>query len=270
MVGAEIMEFDWQKYTFRAYDWLIVHLPRIALAFIFLLVGLWLVHKLGIWLKARLVKKYFNSSVRYFLENFVLVSLKILLFVFTLQIAGIRLTFVTAIFTGLTVAAGLALSGTLQNFVSGLLILLLHPFRIGDFIVTQGQEGKVTSIQLFSTVVLTLDNKTIIIPNGQLSNNVVVNLSRQGQRRLDIEMKFNYNIETAAIREILSRSLDQMDDILKDPVYKIGISALETDKFAVQVKLWVTANDFEDIKFRVHERIMNDLKANGIKFPGMT
>ena len=264
------MEFDWQKYILRLYDWLIVHAPRIAVSFVFLLAGLWIIHKFSKWLKGNLAKKRFNPSLRYFLENFVIVSLKILLLILALQIAGIKLTFVTAIFTGLTVAAGLALSGTLQNFVSGLLILLLHPFRVGDIIVAQGQEGEVKSIQLFYTIVLTLDNKTIIIPNGQLSNNVVINLSRQGQRRLDIDFKFNYNIDAAAVRKVLSDSIEQMDDILKDPVYKIGVSALETDKFVLRVKLWIVATDFEEIKSKVQEQLMNDLKANDVKFPGMT
>lgn len=109
-----------------------------------------------------------------------------------LQIAGIQLTFFTAIVAGLSVAAGLALSGTLQNFVSGILILVLRPYSVGDNVVMQGQEGTVTSIQLFHTIILTFDNKTIIVPDGQLSNNVTINLSRQGKRRFDINLKFNY------------------------------------------------------------------------------
>ena len=264
------MELDWQKYIFRLYDWLIIHAPRIAVSFIFLLAGLWILHKFSNWLKGNLARRRFNPSLRYFFQNFVVVSLKILLFILALQIAGIKLTFVTAIFTGLTVAAGLALSGTLQNFVSGLLILLLHPFRVGDIIVAQGQEGEVKSIQLFYTIVLTLDNKTIIIPNGQLSNNVVINLSRQGLRRLDIDFKFNYSIDVAVVKKILRDSIEQMDDILKDPVYKIGVSALETDKFVIRVKLWIAATAFEDLKFKVQEELLNDLKANDVKFPGMS
>ena len=263
------MEFDWQKYMFRLYDWIIVHAPRIALSFVFLFAGLWIIHKFNNWLKSSLATRRFNPSLKYFFGNFVIVSLKILLFILALQIAGIKLTFVTAIVTGLTVAAGLALSGTLQNFVSGLLILLLHPFKVGDIIVAQGQEGEVKSIQLFYTIVLTLDNKTIIIPNGQLSNNVVINLSRQGQRRLDIDFKFNYSIEVADVKKILSNSIEQADDILKDPVYTIGVSALETDKFVLSVKLWIVASSFEAIKFKMQEQLMNDLKANGVKFPGM-
>ena len=186
------------------------------------------------------------------------------------QIAGIQLTFLTAVVAGLSVAFGLALSGTLQNFMSGLLILLLHPFRVGDRIITQSQEGTVTSIQLFYTVVLTSDNKTIIIPNGQLSNNVIVNLSREGKRRFDIELKLGYNIEINALKQALAKSIESMKDVLKDPAYRIGISAVEADKYALKIELWITAADFQHTQMVVNEKIVNDLKQSGIKLPGMS
>jgi small conductance mechanosensitive channel len=263
------MELDWQKYFDRMLDWFLLNGPKFGLALVFLFVGLWVIKQINKWLKNSLQRKRVNLSLRNFLQNFVIVSLRIFLVIFVLQVAGIKLTFITAIVTGFMVAAGLALSGTLQNFVSGLLILMLRPFRIDDIIDTQGQEGKVTSIQLFYTTVLTLDNKTIIIPNGQLSNNVVINLSRQTQRRLDIDLKFNYDMESGTIKEILRNSIDSMDDILKDPKYNIGISTLETDKFTVKVKLWIAAPDFENIKSKIQEQLIIDLKTKGVKLPGM-
>ena len=117
------------------------------------------------------------------------ILLKILLALALLQVLGIQMTMFAALVGAFGVAAGLALSGTLENFTSGILILLLKPFRVGDNIIAQAQEGTVTSIQLFYTVVLTFDNRTVIVPNSKLSNEVIINLSREGLRRMDIELK---------------------------------------------------------------------------------
>jgi small conductance mechanosensitive channel len=209
-------------------------------------------------------RKRFNTSLRYFLQNLVAISLQIFLVVLVLQIAGIRLTFFAAIVAGLSVAVGLALSGTLQNFVSGILILMLRPYAVGDNVVMQGQEGTVVSIQLFYTVILTFDNKTIIVPNGQLSNNVVINLSRQGKRRLDINLKFNYNKEVDEIKKRLDDSIRASNNVLKEPVARIGVSELGPDFYILSLQLWVNAHGFQDTKFIVQEKIMQDLKQSGI------
>ena len=163
--------------------------PKIGVAIIVLFIGFWLIRILNRWLKKQMASHNFNPTLRYFLQNLVVVILQILLIFLAMQIAGIQLTFFTAIIAGLSVAAGLALSGTLQNFVSGILILLMKPYKAGDIIGAQSQEGIVTSIQLFFTTVLTYDNTTITVPNGQLANNIVINYSKEGKRRIDIELK---------------------------------------------------------------------------------
>ena len=234
-----------------------------------LLIGIWALRVLNRWIKKGLLVKRINPSVRYFLQNLIAISLQIILVMVVLQIAGIQLTFLSAIIAGFTVTIGLALSGTLQNFVSGILILLLKPYRVGDNISTQGQEGSVTSIQLFYTIVLTFDNKTIIIPNGQLSNNVVINLSREGKRRLDIELKFPYAIDIPQVKKILQTSIDSSEHILPEPVARIGVSAIDYDWYTINVNVWINAHGFYDTKLLLQEKLISDLKAAGIKFPGM-
>jgi small conductance mechanosensitive channel len=263
------MNWDWQKFYEKAYTWIITAGPKIILAIIVLIVGLWLIRLFNRGFRNTLDKKHFNPSLRYFLANLTAITLQILLLLLVLQVAGIQLTFLTAILAGLTVAAGLALSGTLQNFVSGILILLLRPFKVGDTINTQGQEGKVTSIQIFYTTVLTYDNKTITIPNGQLSNNVIINLSREGNRRIDIEMKFSYAIAYDHVKQVLTTSIDKMDDMLHDPPVRIGVHALEADKYTVMINIWTAATGFIDKKMLVQERLLKDLSGSGIKLPGM-
>ncbi|MES1219541.1 MAG: mechanosensitive ion channel family protein [Bacteroidota bacterium] len=263
------MEWNWQKFFDKAQTWLITAGPKLILAVLVLIIGLWFIRKLNKWIKVGMARKKFNPSLRYFFENLLAISLQVLLIFLVLQVAGIQLTFFTAIIAGLSVTAGLALSGTLQNFVSGILILLLKPFKVGDTINTQSQEGTVTAIQLFYTTVLTYDNKTILVPNGQLSNNVIVNLSKEGKRRLDIELKFGYTTDYDKVKEILLSTIQEINEITKEEAPRIGVSSLETDKYVVCINAWTASHGFMDVKLRLQEMILKNLKASEIKLPAM-
>lgn len=258
------MEWNWEKFYNKAYDWIIAYGPRILLAIILFVIGLWLIRLFNKWLKNIFERKRFNPSVRFFLQNLIAIFFQALLILLVLQVAGVQLTFFTAIIAGLSVAVGLALSGTLQNFVSGILILVLRPYRVGENVIMQGQEGTVTSIQLFYTYILTFDNKTIIVPNGQLSNNVVINLSRQGKRRLDINLKLNYTAGVEEVKKILENAIASTKSILNDPVARIGVADLEPERYVIAIQVWVNAHGFQDAKFLLQEKIMSDLKAAGI------
>lgn len=239
---------------------MIVNLPKIIVAIIILIIGFWLIRIFSKWLRKILERKQFNASLRYFLLNLIAISLQVFLIVIAMQTAGFKLTFFTAIVAGLSVAAGLALSGTLQNFVSGILILILHPYRAGDIVVMQGQQGVVDSILLFYTVVKTFDNKTIIVPNGQLSNNVITNLSREGKRRIDIELKFPYKTDEDAIKSSVRDILPSVKGILQEPTVRIGVINLEADKYTLSIQAWTPAHGFEDTKMIFLEKIMEALK----------
>jgi small conductance mechanosensitive channel len=258
------MDWDWRKFYDRAYDWIISYGPRIVLASAVFLVGLWVIRLMNKWLKKGFERRRVNPSIRYFLQNLFAISMQVLLVFLVLQVAGIQLTFFAAIVAGLSVAAGLALSGTLQNFVSGILILVLRPYVVGENVVMQGQEGTVTSIQPFFTTILTIDNKTIIVPNGQLSNNVVINLSRQGKRRMDIVVKFNYTVSFDQVKQIVENAVRSTSDILDEPKARIGVADMEFDRYSVGILVWVKAGTFENAKFILQERIMNDLKGAGV------
>ena len=258
------MEWNWQTFDEKAMDWLVVHVPKIVAGIVVLLIGLWVVNLLSRLLKKTMERRRFNSSIRYFLQNLAAISLQILVVFLALQVAGIQLTFFAAIVAGLSVAAGLALSGTLQNFVSGILILILHPYRVGDIVIIQGQQGTVSSILIFYTVVLTSDNKTIIVPNGQLSNNVVINLSKEGKRRIDFSLKFPYKIDFQNVRNILKTVAGAVPAILQDPSPRIGVDNLDADRYTVNVELWTNTQGFEDTRLLLQEKLMEALKTNGM------
>ncbi|HET6996191.1 MAG TPA: mechanosensitive ion channel family protein, partial [Chitinophagaceae bacterium] len=126
------MKWDWKKFYDQAYNWILAYGPRILASIVVLLIGIWLIRILNRWIKKALVVKGINPSVRSFLQNLIAITLQIMLIMLVMQVAGIELTFMSAVIAGMTVAVGLALSGTLQNFVSGILILLLKPYRVGE------------------------------------------------------------------------------------------------------------------------------------------
>jgi small conductance mechanosensitive channel len=263
------MNVQLAKFYNRVYPWAFEFVPKIIIAFLFLLIGLWFIRMISKWSHTAMHRRELDPSLKPFLLALMVISLRILLVLGTMQIIGIQMTLFASVIAAFGVAAGLALSGTLQNFASGILILLLKPFLVGDNIIAQGQEGTVASIQIFYTVVTTFDNRTVIIPNSKLSNEVIVNLSRQGNRRLDMIMKFNYGTDIQVIKDIIDRSVDQSKDILKTPERRIGIAEMDADGFKLLVNVWVNAHGYQDSKLMLQEKIITDLKAGGVKLPGM-
>lgn len=255
------MEWKWDSFYERVTNWLAVQGPKIIIGIIVLLIGLWVVKWVGNGLKKVLEKKKFNSSLRYFLLNLVVITLQILVIFLAMQVAGIQLTFFAAIVAGLSVAAGLALSGTLQNFVSGILILVLKPYRVGDRVIVQNQQGLVTSILLFYTLVVTDDNKTIIVPNAQLSNNVVVNLSKEGRRRIDLELKFSYKTDLELLKQTIRDAFRSCAAVLDSPEPFIVIENLEADKFTLVAHAWCVQSDYLQARLTVNETVMEALKS---------
>lgn len=260
---------DINRFYDKTYDWIIQKGPSFVLGIILLFVGLWFIKLFSRWSKAAMTRKAVNPSLTPFLTSLIIITLRVLLVLTVMQIIGIQLTFLTVLIGGIGVAAGLALSGTLQNFASGVLILLLKPFVVGDNIIAQSQEGTVTSIQIFYTIVKTFDNRTVVIPNGKLSNEVIINISREGIRRLDIEIKFNYGIDYDQIAEIFNATVDDFKECLKTPERRIGVSVLEDSGYKVAMNIWVNAHGFMDTKLAFQQELMRNLKADGVKLPGM-
>ncbi|WP_423146787.1 mechanosensitive ion channel family protein [Rubrolithibacter danxiaensis] len=258
-----------EKLYDKGYTWIINHGPSFILAVIVLFLGLWFIKLIRKWLVAGMHRRELDPSLRPFLQSLIIISLQVLLIIGIMQIAGVELTIFTTIIGAVSVAAGLALSGTLQNFASGVIILLLKPFKVGDNILAQGQEGTVSSIQIFYTVVTTYDNKTVIIPNSKLSNEVIINISRQGKRRLDIEMKFGFGTDIGATKDIIYQFINTTKNILKNPAPRIGVSVIDTDGYKLMINIWVNAHGFQDVKLQLQEKLVNDLKNAGVKLPGM-
>jgi small conductance mechanosensitive channel len=257
-----------QRLYDKGYDWILFHGPGILSGLIILFIGLWLIKLLRLRIRNKMTKTKVHSSLQPFFLSVSITSLYILLIILVMNVIGFPLTIFGTIIGGFTVAVGLALSGTFQNFAGGVLILLLKPFELNDNIVAQGQDGIVTSIQIFYTVLLTSDNKTVIIPNGKLFNEVIVNVSREGRRRLDFEIKLGYAIDVEQVLTIINDAVKTTANILQDANNRVGVSALEIDGIKIIVNVWVNPADFLSTKLALQEKVIKNLGAAGVKLPG--
>ena len=184
-------------------------------------------------MRNRMRNRKVHSSLQPFFLSLTITALYVVLTLSVFSIIGWELSFLSAIIASFGVAAGLALSGTFQNFAGGVLILLLKPFDLSDYVVAQGQEGTVMSIQLFYTVIKTVDNRTIIIPNGKLFNEVIINVNREKVRRLDFELKLGYVVEVDKVKDVIYNAIKSATGILPDPAPLVGVIALEIDGIKV-------------------------------------
>lgn len=249
----------------KSINWIISHGPRILFAFIILFVGFWCIKMIKKWIRNSLEKREVHSSLAPFIQSLVIAVLHVALILFVMQLLGVQMTLFAAGLASFGVAIGLALSGTLQNFAGGILILLLKPFKVGDNIVAQGQDGIVESIQIFFTIITTFDNRTVVIPNSKLSNEIIVNMSQQGNRRLDLLMKFPYTSDINKVQEVIEHSVRDSQDILDDPKPNIGVSSLDMDGYIMVVELWVNALSYYKVKNAVQQRMLLDLKEASLK-----
>jgi len=257
------------KFTDRAYDWISVYGPKIILALVGFFIGQWLIRMLNRWFKRIISSNRFDVTLRPFLQNLFATILQALLIVALMQLLGIQMTIFAALIGAFGVAAGLALSGTFQNFASGVLIILLKPFRVGDTVSTQGHEGTVKAIRLFYTVILTFSNTTVIVPNSKLSNEIIFNLSREGNRRIDIEIKFNYGVDFEQIKGIVLAAFDSFDQCIKQPPPRIGLQKFDADGYTMIISVWTKAHGFQDTRLSFQEKLLQHIKAAGVKLPGM-
>jgi len=256
-----------KEYYHDAYMWLISHGVRVVIAIIVLLIGLKVIKWLGIRIRGRMSTRKVHSSLQPFFLSLAITGLYIALIVWVLVILNFDLAVFGTILGGFTVAVGLALSGTFQNFAGGVLILLLKPFELDDNIIAQGQDGRVTSIQIFYTVLLTVDNKTIIIPNGKLFNEVIVNVTRERKRRLDFEVKLAYAADINKAKQVILDAIKSTENIIPDMPVRVGLVGLEIDSMRLTVNVWVEPANFLTVKIALMEKIDNDLAAAGVPFP---
>lgn len=239
---------------------------RVALALVTLAIGWWVTNKLSARLGKLVGMRNSDPALQSFISTIANIVLKILLAISVASMIGIETTSFVAAIGGSALAIGLALQGSLANFAGGVLILLFRPFRIGDWIEAQGVSGTVDSIQIFHTVLRTGDNKTVIMPNGSLSNGIVTNFNRQPTRKVVFDVGVDYDADLQKARNVLLE-LAKDPRVMQDPAPQAVVSTLGDSAITVSLRVWVKTADYWDVMFMLNEHARDRLKAEGIDIP---
>ena len=239
---------------------------RVLLAVITLAIGWWLINKVTQKLGGLIALRNADLALQGFISSLANIILKVLLVVSVASMIGVETTSFVAAIGAAGLAIGLALQGSLANFAGGVLILLFRPFRIGDWIEAQGVAGTVDSIQIFHTVLRTGDNKTIIVPNGNLSNGIITNTNRQPTRKVVFDVGVDYEADLQKAREVLLE-LAKDPRVLTDPEPQAVISTLGDSSITVSLRVWVKTADYWDVMFMFNEQSRDRLKTAGIDIP---
>ncbi len=242
-------------------------LASILLAVLVFYVGRWLIRKLERIIYKIFEKKNVEASLASFLGSMFNIVAMFLLIITVIGILGINTSSFIALFASAGVAIGMALSGTLQNFAGGVLVLLLKPYKVGDYIEAQGQSGTVKAITLFSTVLSTVDNKNIILPNGGMSTGIINNYSKEPLRRVDQVFSVAYGEDYDNVKKVIAELLEADPRVLKDPSYFIGLNSMEASSVNVVVRSWVKSEDYWGVYFDLNEKIYKTFAQKGITIP---
>ncbi len=242
---------------------------KILGALVVLILGLWIIKGLNRSIAKLLGKKQIDPSLQPFLKSLISAILKVLLVITVMSMLGIEMTSFVAILGAAGLAVGLALSGTLQNFAGGVMILILRPIRVGDFIEAQGFTGTVKEIQIFHTVLNTLDNKRVIIPNHGLSTDSIINYSIEPHRRVDFSFGISYSDDVEKAKSIIMDIAKQDDRVIKEgaraPFVRLGEMA--DSSVNITTRFWVNTADYWNVHFDVKERVYEAFNKNDINIP---
>lgn len=249
------------------YSLIMTYGGKLILALITLFVGLWLIGRLKRLLKKVFDIRAYEKTLQKFLLQLISVTLKILLLISVVSMVGVQMTSFIALLGAAGLAFGMALSGTLQNFAGGVMLLILKPFKVGDYIEAQNYAGTVQEIQIFHTILHTPDKKTIIIPNGPLSNGSAVNFSTSPLRRVDWTFGISYSDNIDKAKQLIMDLLQRDQRILQDPAPFTGVISLGDSSVNIVTRAWVNSADYWNVFFEINELVKKTFDAQGVSIP---
>jgi len=234
--------------------------------------GIWLIRKISRLLKRVFENRKTDPVIASFIQSIISIAMTIMLTIITVGALGVDTTALAALLAGGGMAIGMALNGTVQNFAGGIMILAFRPFKSGDYIKYEEFEGTVTEVNIVNTKLTTADNRTIIIPNGALSNGTIYNFTHNKVRRVEWLIDVEYGTDVEKTKELLQDLLDDDPRILTketgapaDPF--VGLNNLASSSIQIVAKVWVNKSDYWPVKFLMNERIYQEFPKNGINFP---
>lgn len=245
---------------------------KVVAAFLVYIVGAWLIRRIKIVLRRIFEKRNTEKTIASFVNSLVTITLTVLLIIITVGTLGVNTTSLAAVLAAGGMAIGMALSGTVQNFAGGIMILMFKPFKAGDYIEALGYSGKVSEVNIVSTKLRTFDNRTIILPNGSLSNGNINNYFEHPVNRLEWLVSVEYSTDNVKAKEVMMsilksdpRILDASTEGAADPF--VALNTLKDSSVEYTMKAWVKTQDYWDVKYSINEAIYTELPKNGINFP---
>lgn len=240
---------------------------KLIYAIIILIIGWWLVKMVMKAVKKAFEKKKLDESLKGFLLSLISIALKVILFITVAGMLGIEMTSFLALLGAAGLAIGMALKGTLSNFAGGVMILLLKPFKVGEYIDGGGYKGTVSSISIFNTTLLTFDNILVTIPNGQLSEAATMNFSRMDTRRIDIEFGISYSDDIDKAKKVIVETIESNPRVLKEPKLIVAVRSLGDSSVNITTRSWVKTTDYWEVYFEIVESVKKALDKNDITIP---
>jgi len=259
---------DAEKYLALVVGWFNNYSPRIFAALAIFIIGKWLARKLS-RLLIRLLKKYEVGDITLvgFLSNIVYYSLLVMVIIAAAGQLGVNTTAFLTIVGAAGLAIGLALKDSLANFAAGVLLIMFHPFKVGDFVNAGGVDGTVVQISIFNTILNSPDNRRVFVPNGKIINDVITNVSTNPTRRVDLVIGISYDDDIARAKEIIGDILKSDQRILGAPLPKIGVAELADSSVNLIVRPWVNTTDYWDTYLDLTEKIKTTFDEQGITIP---
>ncbi len=248
-------------------DSVISYLPTLAYSLAVLFVGFWLAKRLDKGLIRYFNRRNYDVSLEGFIRSLVSVGLKIIIVLTFAGMIGLPTTSLLAVFGAAGLAVGLALQGSLANFAGGVLILIFKPFKVGDVISTQGESGEVQEIQIFNTILLTPENKTVILANGAVSNGTIVNVTRHGNLRASLRIAIDFSEDVDNVRSIIMGVLQNEPMVLKIPEPTVVVVEYAENAIVLSVRPYANIVDFGPMQTAVYEKIRKEFIAHEVKSP---
>ncbi len=258
---------DMTELTSKGMELLMLYVPKLVLAILTLLIGLYIIKGMAHLVSKSFGKTKADETLRLFVSNLFSWILKAMLFISVASMLGIETTSFIAVLGAAGLAIGLALQGSLANFAGGVLILLFKPYRVGDLIDSQGHLGVVKEVQIFNTILVSPDNKRIIVPNAALSNNAVVNFSAEGNLRVDLVVGIAYPADVTRAKEVLVNMMKSDPLVLETPEPLVAVSELADSSVNLVVRPWCKVEHYWDVYFSITEKSKLALDAANIEIP---
>lgn len=261
------MEMDFSNLLAKVYELLTVYGMRVVAAIVIFVVGRWVAMGVAKIIKRVMLKSKVDVTLVSFVRNLSYIALLAFVIIAALNQLGIQTASFIAVLGAAGLAIGLALQGSLGNFAAGVLMIIFKPFKVGDFIEGAGTAGTVEKIEIFTTQLKSPDNKTIIVPNGKMTGDNIVNYTMKGTRRVELVFGIGYDDDIDKARSSIKEIVDQDGRVLKDPAPQIVVAELANSSVNFKVRVWTSSDDYWPFFFDTTEKVKKQFDAQGISIP---